>query len=647
MFWASRIFTFLFPAIVVIAVFFLTLGPLKNLDMWFHIKSGEVFSKQGIIFHDVFSFTAQGRELFPYEWFFQVSIYQAQNIFGLESIKYFLALLGALHILIFYFLLKKVLEISTVLSASISFLFFGFIFEFLNPRPQLFGYSFLLINLFLILLYFLKNKNLLFLTIPITWMWANSHGSVFLDPILFFAYGFLSLFLYFKSKEKSWLKKLKTLSAFGILSVVLTILPPLGLTQYKLLWIFFQKREVISRYIEEWGALSLDPNIFIFVSVSFGISALLAAAVILKKKNYLDALFLLPLLPLVFSGYLAVRNVYLAYLAIFIIFAWAVGQVEIKRVRVLKIAVVAFTVFCFGFGTWAVFQKKTPERLYYPINATRFILDYDLKGHMFNEYGYGGYLLYKLYPKQQVFIDGRTDIYLCCEMPLTLELSYKKNDPDNKYREFLNTIWDKYDISFVLMRTQKHSVLRKIARILTDDPGWSLVFWDDDSQIYVRRNGKNDQIIKQFGAAVATPYNKDPYNGENFEEALKEYEKMIQVVDSAKSRNAVGYIYLLQKKFDEAKGEFDRAIGLDPTNESPYMNLGELAVRDRDYQLALEYYRHALKLAPDRGLIYLRLGQIYIEGFGDVESAKKGWNAGIKNAVDDDVKEKMRQLLEI
>jgi tetratricopeptide (TPR) repeat protein len=229
-------------------------------------------------------------------------------------------------------------------------------------------------------------------------------------------------------------------------------------------------------------------------------------------------------------------------------------------------------------------------------------------------------------------------------MPDTLKLATDKFFPDDKYREVLNQLWNKYHISFVLLRTEKNNILRKIARILTDDPNWNLVFWDDYTQIFVRKDGKNDSILAQFGTKAATPYNKDPYKKGMEDQAFLEYQRMIGQADSAKSRNALGYLLLQKGEFDKAQAEFEKATFVDPQDESPYMNLGELAVRAGNLDLAISLYQKAKTIAPDRGLIYIRLGQIMIADNQSPDKAKAIWEEGLKN-VQGSPRDQLQQLL--
>ena len=43
----------------------------------------------------------------------------------------------------------------------------------------------------------------------------------------------------------------------------------------------------------------------------------------------------------------------------------------------------------------------------YPAGAADFLLQHHIKGRIFNTYGQGGYLIWRLWPQEQVFLDGR------------------------------------------------------------------------------------------------------------------------------------------------------------------------------------------------------------------------------------------------
>jgi hypothetical protein len=51
------------------------------------------------------------------------------------------------------------------------------------------------------------------------------------------------------------------------------------------------------------------------------------------------------------------------------------------------------------------------EAAHFPVGAVTYLAANRPKGPIFNYYGWGGYLIFKLYPVTRVFIDGRADLY--------------------------------------------------------------------------------------------------------------------------------------------------------------------------------------------------------------------------------------------
>lgn len=635
--------------IAFLSIFYFSTPISPDFDVWFHIKSGEIISKMGIIHHDVFAYTTTGRVWTPYEWLFQVIIYRINEFTGMMGVKIFTATIATLIVFGVYKILRNIFNLNLYLSLIFSFIFYASTQEFYTSRPQIMAYLFLIINLYLILTYFFKNKNYLWISLPITLAWANLHGSIFLDVAFFGGFAAISLLNFLVLKDKSYLKKFYLLLIYIPATILLTVLPPLGTIQYQLLYRFFLERDLITKFISEWAPLYVFPFSFYLLTGLILLVVGIFLYINYKHKNLNKSLWALIFIPLLLSPYTASRNSYYGYLSLIILTGAALAKINFQELTKNKkyiFAGIIAVVLLFHF--WMVTDKRkgqVTDSIYYPTNAVNFIKNYNLQGHLFNEYGFGGYLLYELYPTQKVYIDGRTDLYLDNEMVDTLQLAYKKTESNDEYKKYLDYLWNKNDVSFVLLRTEKNVVSRKMASVLQNDPNWSLVFWDDVSILYVRKDGKNDNVIKMFGTKAATPYEKDPFLKDQQETALSEYQRMITVADSSKSRNTIGYIYLQEAKFDDAKAEFEKAIQVFPYNESPYMNLAELKLKDRDPDAAIKLYEKAQELAPDRGLIYIRLGTIIFQSYGDHEWTRKVWKQGLANTIDPDAKEQLQKLL--
>ena len=95
-----------------VGIFILTINPLVDFDIWFHLKSGEIISKMGIIHHDVFAYTTAGREWIPYEWLFQLTMYIFSATLGNNSIPIVVAALSALFIFITFQIFKNIFNLS-------------------------------------------------------------------------------------------------------------------------------------------------------------------------------------------------------------------------------------------------------------------------------------------------------------------------------------------------------------------------------------------------------------------------------------------------------------------------------------------------------------------------------------------------------
>jgi len=653
----KRYYAYISEGIFLIFIFFVSQLPLRDFDIWFHLKSGELFiSQKALQFTEVFSFTAQGRNWTPFEWLFQIIVYLMSQWWGLAVIPFFIAIFVVLTQFFFLRILDYIFGIKLIPRLIFVFIFFVSTYEFNTARPHVLAYSFFIISLFLIFARVFRHKKWVFFSPLITLVWTNVHSTGFLSWGLFLTFGFIALLQWLFTKEKDSLRQVRDFFILSMVNFLITISPPMGFRDYQLLWHFFTNREFLGHFIAEWSPTTDTDNLFgVYVYSAFLTTAVISfIALSIKNRVIVKNLWGVPLIIIGILGYSATRNVFLGMFAILLLLAASSKYLMewIPKWRFLVIGKqnliwIILAVLLVGFHGRLFVEKQrlvAGERRYYPVQSTEFVKRY-LTGNMFNDYTYGGYILYNVYPSLKVFIDGRADVYLCCEMQDYLLLAINKRMDDQKYREFLNLFWDEYKINFAIISTQKHNVMRRIARLLNTDPKWALVFWDDDSQVFVKRDGVNDKVIEQLDAKYATPYLRNLYVEGKADEALLEYERLDKIAKSARTANAIGFIMLQKGQFDQAYERFTEALNQDPTFESPYMNLAELAVKEGNIQAAVGLYKKALSLSRDRGLIYIRLGELILQQTDDKNQVKKIWEDGIKNTVDEDAREKLKELL--
>lgn len=89
---------------------------------------------------------------------------------------------------------------------------------------------------------------------------------------------------------------------------------------------------------------------------------------------------------------------------------------------------------------------------------------------MFNNFIWGGYLLYRLWPEQTVFIDGQTDFYgeaLTREYTQVMTLAAG-----------WESVLEKYDVSWVIVQSDK-----PLVKALQEETRWTVVYQDTTATI--------------------------------------------------------------------------------------------------------------------------------------------------------------------
>jgi hypothetical protein len=96
------------------------------------------------------------------------------------------------------------------------------------------------------------------------------------------------------------------------------------------------------------------------------------------------------------------------------------------------------------------------------------------EGNVFNEFGWGGYLLYRLWPEQQVFIDGQTDFY-------GEDLTYAYKQTIGGQGEW-QAVLDEYGITWVILPHE-----RALGQLLNLSPDWARIYSDETASVWVMR----------------------------------------------------------------------------------------------------------------------------------------------------------------
>lgn len=122
--------------------------------------------------------------------------------------------------------------------------------------------------------------------------------------------------------------------------------------------------------------------------------------------------------------------------------------------------------------------------LYFPRAAVQFIKQKEMKGHFFNYYDWGGYLIWQFYPEQSVFIDGRG---------ISLNVFQDYDDILSGRQEmfigkpYYKAILEAYSVRHLIMPAIDMSGdIIKVLKSLENDPEWHLIFVGYSSLIFTR-----------------------------------------------------------------------------------------------------------------------------------------------------------------
>jgi hypothetical protein len=119
-------------------------------------------------------------------------------------------------------------------------------------------------------------------------------------------------------------------------------------------------------------------------------------------------------------------------------------------------------------------RQEADVAAYLPVGATDFLVANHIRGRMFNSYRYGGYLIFRLYPAQKVFIYGWVEIYQ--------DDFVKKLDDILQGRPNWKTLFDSYNIDYVICDSEV-----ALRQLLLQEGDFRLVYDDGRSSVLLRK----------------------------------------------------------------------------------------------------------------------------------------------------------------
>jgi hypothetical protein len=472
------------PGIVVLAALLL-IGwfstPVADSDTWWILKSGQyIVQHRALPVPDPFAFTAglgkpsyPGEETTRYfnltqEWLAEVVFYLVYAAAGFPGLILLRAVMltafsATAGLLVFHrtngFYRALATTLATAFVAS----------NFVSDRPYQFTFLFLAATLAI-----LECRWRLWLLPPIFLVWANCHGGFILGYVVMGAYCAEAQWLRWRGNPPADERRLWMACAASFL---VSGVNPNGFRPIAVL-LAFRQSSMIGTLFEWQRPHAWPPNLMVLL--------LLAAAAVLvwKRAQTRPADWLL--LGLFGAAYFsAVRNTPLVGLVAPVVIAIYLPW---KKILPAAVDFLVAGLILVGIGAemaqGRAFQLRAADWKY-PSGAADFMLAHHVTGPMFNTWEKGGYLIWRLWPQERVFIDGRVlNESVFQDYQRIIRYSPATGGPSG--RELL----DRYGIQAIVMNGfEMNSGDPYVLPLILSDPAqteWKLVFRDAGSFIFMR-----------------------------------------------------------------------------------------------------------------------------------------------------------------
>lgn len=606
--WNGCNFVIPFLALAVLTGF-ICMIKYADYDLWWHLKLGEsIFTDLKLPYQDTFSYTIAGRHQYIGEWLGDLTIFLVFNAGGFIGLN---LLKASLLLVAFAFIYLRIRDMSdqsvkagvaTVL--TILLVLFSIRFR-LFMRPYLFSVSFFAAYLFLI----------------DRWRSGRLSKGIYLLPLIMLVWVNMSMG-----------------AVFGVFALgVATALELINHRSARLMPVFFLTALASLASPETWRLyllaldLTSDPyrtTIGEFQPITWGIlfgsgfryticfqilavGGFLYLALCRGWKNLFHVILFTVLLYETFRQIRLVEvfSIFAApffALALQHFFQWfakvvpsrlaATGRHALAPAILILIPLTVFNnpIYSFGAG---------PKDGAFPEGALRFLDRNGVKGRMFNSFSFGGYITWNSNGRK-VFFDSR----------------YRRVYTPKEFGEYKAIIdsapaWAaaerKYHFDYAIL--EYDLVSRRFPLHLASNPDWALVYWDNQSLVYLKRTPEHAALIAANEYRVARPsfldltYLKEYQEPGKLEQALAQLDREVaQNPDNQFVLLARVYLrYRMKARYmTQIREDLERTLEIRPDFAMKHSALAMILSAAGETDRARNEVRNALRLNPlDTGAI--------------------------------------------
>jgi hypothetical protein len=451
------------------------IAKLGDNSFFWHLRTGRLILDRGIPHSDPYSFTAHGASWVAQSWLAELWYGVLDRIAGGAGIRLFGAVVGAtLAILSFRLALRIVHDRVRALGLGIGA--FGCIAVMWSPRPLVIAAL-----LFLALVWLVEcpgtwiGRHELVALPALMWVWANVHGTFELG----LAFVALHLAGRWADGARPWERRERRLLVATAIGSLVVFVNPYGPA------LIFFPVELLSRgrilsHVVEWRS----PDFRSLPGEMLAVWLAVVVCVLARTRHRVSRRDLIVAVPFLLLACWAQRNVALVGFATLPVVARAISTApgtslsrheRDTQSRSLGYAVIA--------GILAVMVVLGAQALSepafrtdgYPQQAMQAVQRAGLLGRRIAATDdWGGYIILQYWPRQQVFVDDRFDMY-----PVGFLSDYiKVLESGQGWKRTL----EQHGVEVVVWPADK-----PLAQILEPSPEWTRIHRDDVSVVFVRR----------------------------------------------------------------------------------------------------------------------------------------------------------------
>lgn len=546
-----KVFNNILTGLFFLFVIFFTLIKISgDDDVFWHLETGRYIAENKTVpSYDVFGFTSSGMEWIPFEWGWDLLSYLLYSVSAWYGISVF-RILVFLTIFFLYFRLVRRLNLNVLIASFVfTLLLFGMM-DRLIPKPQIISYLFFSVLIYILISFqsFNRNKIKILYFLPLIFLiWSNMHMGVLAGIGIFTVFVLSELIVYLKpnsfSKTLQSLHKndlIKIVIIYGI-SLLVLLINPHGFKTYA--YVYSHLNMKMLEDVFEWYSpfnKVFSGTIYQYLYFFFLISSIIVLYYSYKTKN-----LFIGLTALVFSIFSASSSRYtidfMLIVSILIVISFG-GLVNVSKLNNSKFpqlilsAILLFLIVSIPNNNLYSYLSSTRSFGFgvadydYPVKLFNFIKANDIQNtgsRPFNSFNTGGYFIWEFKGKKN-FIDSRN---------LSDKIYYDYKSINNKLGGFEKKI-DEYGFDYFIwfypgLVNNSAELQTSVTSYLINNPqSWKLVYWDDQSMLFVKNEDKFRDLISRYEYRFVNPlyyiYQREPLKKaltENNDIVIKEIQR--------------------------------------------------------------------------------------------------------------------------